>query len=155
MKRYLILFLCFIAGLSTHAQSGLQTTANLSLRAGPGTLHQVVTQIPKGASVAVLQECGGCSWLQVGYGGQIGYVSSRYLTTPHLKKSAFSNPRSATPATSVTYYTNSARQRVQSPTYYESAPAGATAICRDGTYSFSRSRRGTCSHHGGVRKWLK
>ncbi len=31
---------------------------------------------------------------------------------------------------------------------------GATAICRDGTYSYSKSRRGTCSHHGGVKKWL-
>lgn len=31
---------------------------------------------------------------------------------------------------------------------------GATAICRDGTYSYSQSRRGTCSHHGGVMRWL-
>jgi hypothetical protein len=34
------------------------------------------------------------------------------------------------------------------------APAGATAICNDGTYSYSRHRSGTCSHHGGVREWL-
>jgi hypothetical protein len=34
-------------------------------------------------------------------------------------------------------------------------PAGATAICNDGTYSFSQSRRGTCSHHGGVNRWLR
>lgn len=33
-------------------------------------------------------------------------------------------------------------------------PAGATAICNDGTYSYSQNRRGTCSHHGGVREWL-
>jgi hypothetical protein len=33
-------------------------------------------------------------------------------------------------------------------------PAGATAECNDGTYSFSSSRRGTCSHHGGVKRWL-
>ncbi|MGA2644526.1 MAG: DUF3761 domain-containing protein [Candidatus Sulfotelmatobacter sp.] len=31
---------------------------------------------------------------------------------------------------------------------------GATAQCRDGSYSFSQSRRGTCSHHRGVAKWL-
>lgn len=31
---------------------------------------------------------------------------------------------------------------------------GATAICRDGTYSYSANRRGTCSHHGGVAQWL-
>jgi len=35
-----------------------------------------------------------------------------------------------------------------------SAPPGATALCRDGTYSFSQHRRGACSHHGGVSKWL-
>jgi hypothetical protein len=34
------------------------------------------------------------------------------------------------------------------------APAGATAICRDGTYSYSQHRSGTCSHHGGVSVWL-
>jgi hypothetical protein len=33
-------------------------------------------------------------------------------------------------------------------------PAGATARCRDGTYSYSQSRRGTCSGHGGVASWL-
>ncbi|THC39419.1 DUF3761 domain-containing protein [Massilia sp. Mn16-1_5] len=33
------------------------------------------------------------------------------------------------------------------------APAGASAKCRDGTWSFSQSRRGTCSHHGGVGSW--
>ena len=29
-----------------------------------------------------------------------------------------------------------------------------TAICRDGTYSYSQTRQGTCSHHGGVAEWL-
>lgn len=52
------------------------------------------------------------------------------------------------------YYTNSLGNKVQSPTYSETAPDGATAKCRDGTYSFSQSRRGTCSHHGGVAQWL-
>lgn len=35
-----------------------------------------------------------------------------------------------------------------------SPPPGATARCRDGTYSFSQHHSGTCSHHGGVAKWL-
>jgi len=30
----------------------------------------------------------------------------------------------------------------------------ATAICADGTYSYSANRRGTCSPHGGVAQWL-
>jgi hypothetical protein len=33
-------------------------------------------------------------------------------------------------------------------------PRGATALCRDGTYSFSQTHSGTCSHHGGVAQWL-
>jgi hypothetical protein len=34
------------------------------------------------------------------------------------------------------------------------APPNATAQCKDGTYSFSAHRSGTCSHHGGVKTWL-
>ncbi|WP_353887478.1 DUF3761 domain-containing protein [uncultured Spirosoma sp.] len=52
------------------------------------------------------------------------------------------------------YYRNSAGNRVQSPTFYSAPPADATAECRDGSYSFSQSRRGTCSRHGGVKRWL-
>jgi hypothetical protein len=52
------------------------------------------------------------------------------------------------------YYTNRDGQRVQSPTYSNTIPAGATAQCRDGSYSFSQHHQGTCSHHGGVAKWL-
>ena len=33
-------------------------------------------------------------------------------------------------------------------------PAGATAKCKDGTYSKSKHRSGTCSKHGGVADWL-
>lgn len=35
----------------------------------------------------------------------------------------------------------------------DNPPAGATAKCNDGTYSFSQHRSGTCSHHGGVAIW--
>src|SRR5579864_496361 len=51
-------------------------------------------------------------------------------------------------------YVNSKGQTVPRPENCSAAPQGATAQCRDGSYSFSRSRRGTCSHHGGVSKWL-
>ena len=33
-------------------------------------------------------------------------------------------------------------------------PPGATAQCRDGSYSYSQHHSGTCSHHGGVAVWL-
>ncbi len=51
-------------------------------------------------------------------------------------------------------YINADGNEIQSPTYYHSEPSGASALCNDGTYSFSQNRRGTCSHHGGVDSWL-
>ena len=53
-------------------------------------------------------------------------------------------------------YVNSRGEWVPSPTHTADGkpPRGATAHCSDGSYSFSRSHRGTCSHHGGVASWL-
>ena len=57
---------------------------------------------------------------------------------------------------SADYYRNSSGVCVHRPTRTNNGapPAGATALCTDGTYSFSQHRRGTCSHHGRVAKWL-
>ena len=66
---------------------------------------------------------------------------------PTAAQSGLSNDR---------YYTNVDGDQVHSPAYSNdnSVPAGASALCGDGTYSFSQHRSGTCSHHGGVSQWL-
>jgi len=51
-------------------------------------------------------------------------------------------------------YINSAGNEVARPCPANNIPVGATARCGDGTYSYSQSRSGTCSHHGGVAQWL-
>lgn len=51
------------------------------------------------------------------------------------------------------YYINSSGNTVQSPVQADSRPEGASARCRDNSYSFSQHRSGTCSHHGGVAQW--
>lgn len=80
-------------------------------------------------------------------------VSSK-VTTPSVTKvvkiGTYEAPAPAAPAGG-SGYTNSQGNYVPSPS---SNPAGATAQCADGTYSYSQSRRGTCSHHGGVARWL-
>jgi hypothetical protein len=73
------------------------------------------------------------------------------------RKAAAAAQRTAAEATPVCTngtYVNSAGNTVCSPEQSSTVPAGATAECEDGTYSFSESRSGTCSSHGGVAKWL-
>lgn len=80
---------------------------------------------------------------------QITFPQSSSLTpTPS------SSPLPTTSCNSSDYYVNSAGHCVHRPVQSDTPPSGATAQCRDGTYSFSQSRRGTCSHHAGVAKWL-
>jgi hypothetical protein len=86
-------------------------------------------------------------------------TSSPSYSSPSSPAAARPSTPASTPAVGGTsssdYYTNSRGARVQRPTFSENGPpAGATAQCRDGSYSFSQSRRGTCSHHGGVSRWL-
>ena len=40
------------------------------------------------------------------------------------------------------------------PIVESSSPGIITAICRDGSCSYSHSRSGTCANHGGVRQWM-
>lgn len=37
--------------------------------------------------------------------------------------------------------------------YAAATAAGASAVCADGTWSYSKNRSGTCSSHGGVHWW--
>jgi hypothetical protein len=76
-------------------------------------------------------------------------------TTSPVSAQAPAREPATAPLSNDNYYTNSDGNRVHSPAYSPSGvPAGATAVCRDGTYSFSQHRQGTCSHHGGVANWL-
>lgn len=59
------------------------------------------------------------------------------------------------PLSTVRTYINVDGREIQSPTAYKTPPPGACAICRDGEFSQSKHRQGTCSRHGGVAKWLK
>ncbi len=156
MKKFTLILLQLLLTLTVFAQTYKYTSNNLNLRSGPSISYQVLTTIPAGTSLEMAENCD-CAWLKVYYIGKIGYVSSKYLTSRQTLNFQNENKTTYQRNTNLTikYYTNSTGHKVQSPTYYDSAPAGATALCRDGTYSFSRNRRGTCSNHGGVAKWLR
>jgi uncharacterized protein YgiM (DUF1202 family) len=155
--RYFILKLIFLlAACSVYSQSQIKiTSANINLRSTPYIDTNILCVIPKSTTLTIdYSNQQYLNWIKVTYKGKTGYVFGNYLKDLELK-TVFGNSYSpSTTSSKVTYYTNSQGYKVQSPTYYNSPPAGATALCRDGTYSFSRSRKGTCSHHGGVARWL-
>lgn len=161
MKRFLLCLSVLLTVFNINVAAYVRyVTINLNLRYGPGVEYKIITSLPKGTPVSIDEYCD-CKWVLVEYGGNIGYISTKYLSSNPPRKEIKRKTRiltyntyTTTHKTGVRYYTNVNGYRVQSPTYYNSAPAGATALCRDGTYSFSRNRRGTCSHHGGVAKWL-
>jgi hypothetical protein len=74
-------------------------------------------------------------------GAHLGASTRPTLSAPHGKNEFYANHEGAL---------------IHRPerTADKKAPPGATAQCRDGTYSFSKSRSGTCSRHGGVAGWL-
>ena len=120
------------------------TTTIVTVRAKPFANAQSLGRVD-GAALVRLYTCSN-GWCSIAAGRFAGYVPKEYLS-----------PRpSAVVQRAGPGYVNSRGEWVPSPvrTPNDSPPAGASARCRDGTYSFSRSRRGTCSHHGGVADWL-
>ena len=76
-------------------------------------------------------------------------------SAPDLGSPASARTRTvAAAACNADSYINSSGHCVHRPVKAPTAPAGASAKCRDGTFSFSEHRQGTCSHHGGVAQWL-
>ncbi len=155
MKKSLFILFQVFTVLTSFAQTQIKvTTSNLNLRSSPTVYGNIEAIIPRGTNLNI-GYTGDSEWALVNYNGINGYVSARYIKIPTSKyeNNKYRNGHS-TNSSIIKYYKNSAGEMVQSPTYYNTTPASATALCRDGTYSFSRSSRGTCSHHGGVAKWL-
>ena len=126
------------------AQDVKYTTENLNLRTYPSTNGRFIIEMPKGSEVNVLM-CN-TEWCAVEFGDKVGFAASRYLSS--LSPSTYT-PTYILPET----YTPSQTTSTSRPNYNTNS-SGATAVCRDGTLSYSRNRRGTCSRHGGVARWL-
>jgi hypothetical protein len=73
---------------------------------------------------------------------------------PTVSAVAPEEPAQASVSCAGDYYRNSDGNCVRRPEQAATPPSGATAQCKDASYSFSRHRQGTCSGHGGVAQWL-
>jgi len=146
------------------------------LREHPSQLATVVGTVSKGDLLSLINVTPTGPWYRIRdnkssadgwiHGNTISLLQTAEASA--ASTTAAQRPRTVSPQTSRTNSTptsdsaprNSGRSyvnvdgiRVQSPTFSDTKPAGASARCRDGSYSFSLNRRGTCSHHRGVAEW--
>lgn len=120
MKKLIIaLVFCLVASATAMGQNKV-TRSSVNLRSDSNTVSRVLEVIPQGTAVYVVNSLSN-GWSQVVYNYQVGYVASNYLWQGYSSQSSS--------RTAVRYYTNRNGQRVQSQTYYPSAPRGATARC--------------------------
>jgi len=139
VTRILASFVLLVIAVTSDAAPS-RTIGRVKLHASPDARSATLETLPAGAVVEV-SSCS-ASWCQVTWQGRSGWAARHYLTSPTQPKTGHG-------------YRNSDGQWVPSPTQSPAGPPkGATAQCNDGSYSFSRHRSGTCSHHGGVRRWL-
>jgi len=91
---------------------------------------------------------GACS----GHGG----VQKASKSKPASDATAASPAASAATSTAAPAQAKSSTASKSAPTTTagNTDPTGATAKCKDGTYSKSQHHSGTCSSHGGVAEWL-
>lgn len=122
-------------------------TVPLNVRQAPLVTATVLAQLPPGTALAVGTCEGG--WCGVATNVVAGYAEQAYLADSAL-------PPATAQRSEGRGYRNAYGEWVRSPTWTPDSlpPPGATAQCGDGSYSFSNTRRGTCSWHGGVARWL-
>jgi hypothetical protein len=134
-----------------------------NLRDRPSKSGNVLTTVTKGDLLRLINATPVGPWYRVrdNRSDSEGWVHGNTIALLQTTESTSVNPtspqrprRTLPPATSGRSYVNVDGVRVPSPVFSETKPAGSTARCRDGSYSFSRHRRGTCSYHGGVAEWF-
>ncbi|MFL5964504.1 MAG: DUF3761 domain-containing protein [Gaiellaceae bacterium] len=94
-------------------------------------------------------QCGAC-WTITNLSG----VTVNRLRVRQASAASTSTSTGSTASCPSDYYRNSYGHCVLRPTSNPPDAAGATALCVDGTYSYSEHASGTCSHHGGVARWI-
>jgi uncharacterized protein YgiM (DUF1202 family) len=154
---------------SEQGQSSVQTVVVKSLKANlrdrPSRSGAIVKEVAQNDRLTLINSTPSGPWYRVreSQSGPEGWIHGDAISLIHTNQPiAGSSPEVQTETTRQANqakqtdrsYINVEGDRVQSPVFSDSKPAGASARCRDGSYSFSRHRSGTCSHHGGVAEWF-
>jgi uncharacterized protein YgiM (DUF1202 family) len=150
MKK-LFLFLFILTLFCCSFGQSQVTTADVNFRSSPEIKDNKICVIPKGTKILPLADTSK-NWTKTSYNESVGYIRNDFLTTESAKTIISANENTATHFKAETHVPRTSTPQTIKKS---SIPSGATAICNDGTYSYSVSHRGACSHHGGVSTWLK
>lgn len=121
---------CFVAPVTLNAQA-TATAATVTCKDG------TTSKAGKGA----------CS-----HHGGVNKSAAASAATSSPSSAAAPSPAPAAAATSPKTASTAAAGKGTSE---NNDPTGAIAKCKDGLYSHSKHRSGTCSKHGGVAQWLQ
>lgn len=85
MKTFMVRLLVVLALLPTafastaSAAAPARTTANVNLRAGPGTAYPTVVTLPAGAALRIYGCLTDRSWCDIGWGRERGWMAASYI----------------------------------------------------------------------------
>jgi hypothetical protein len=124
----------------------------VTLSAAPNVARaQAQTSVCKDGTTSTATGKGACS-------GHGGVDAAKTKAAAKSKAAKSSSKTAATPPAATAATVKSASPAKKDPATAKSSDkdaAGATAQCKDGTYSHAASHSGACSKHGGVAKFLK
>ncbi len=125
------------------------------MRSGPGVGYSDIGGLPNGECVTLDGRNADGSWARIRSSDSASAPRGGWVSVGYLD---FSGSVLGLLVVGVGPIDATARPTVRVSTPRPPTPndsGGATAICNDGWLSYSQHRRGTCSHHGGVREWLR
>ncbi|KGL46316.1 hypothetical protein EP56_01625 [Listeriaceae bacterium FSL A5-0209] len=108
------LLLCTISTASVSAATTYYTTADLTVRSGPGTNYKAVGWLKKNAKISSLAKSG--KWHRITFNKKNAYVSGSYLTTKAPKPVTPAKPKPPAVATKVLLNVPIIAQRPDLPT---------------------------------------
>jgi Protein of unknown function (DUF3761)/Bacterial SH3 domain len=176
-----LILVCFYDGNSAAALSTIQRSRTVAtsqqpapvvvvvksrkanIRETPSRSGRIVTEVERDQRLTITRAAPSGPWYSVYeeqtgtdgwiHGSTIAFESAPVAATPPNTSQTDPHRTVPPPSTSGRSYINVDGVRVPSPVFSATRPEGSTARCRDGSYSFSQHRRGTCSWHGGVAVW--
>lgn len=133
---------------SADSRTATVISESANLRETPDSNGTVIQELPEGSELRIVKQKS--AWFFVKYGSQSGWVHGNTIKPADSKDGSSKSLPDTTGAAPLSRSTPAPRA---APRIEKANPSGATARCGDGSLSFSASRRGTCSHHGGVAEW--